>query len=246
MPRYSADEARAAVAASTNYSETLRRLGLRPAGGNHRVLKAFLAEHGIGTEHFDPDIGRGANFRSRGSRPLDEILVRGSTYSRQALKRRLFAEGLKERRCEHCGQGEYWNGGLMALVLDHINGDAEDHRLENLRILCPNCNATLDTHCGRNNESLPQLACQHCGAVFRARRRGQRYCSSACGSRSSGAGARPDLRRAERPPYDSLIAMLEADGYEATGRRFGVSGNAVRKWRLAYEREAAAASGPDV
>lgn len=35
--------------------------------------------------------------------------------------------------------------------------------------------------------------------------------------------------------------MLEADGYEATGRRFGVSGNAVRKWRLAYEREAATA-----
>lgn len=238
MPRYSEQEARAAVAVSLNYSETLRRLGLRPAGGNHRVLKAFLAERGISTEHIDPDAGRGANFRSRGSRPLAEILVAGSTYSRSSLKRRLFAEGLKQRRCELCGQGEYWNGGLMALVLDHVNGDPEDNRLENLRIVCPNCNATLDTHCGRKNESLPDLDCARCGERFRARRRGQRYCSAYCGSRGSRKGPRPDLRRVERPPYDELVAMLAADGYEATGRRFGVSGNAVRKWRLNYEREA--------
>lgn len=207
-------------------------------------MKAFLAERGIETDHFDPDIGRGENFRRRESRPLDEILVKGSTYSRKSLKRRLFAEGLKQRRCELCGQGEYWNGGLMALVLDHVNGDAEDNRLENLRVLCPNCNATLDTHCGRNNESLPQLACPRCNAVFRARRRGQRYCSSFCGSQASRKGPRPDLRRVERPPYDDLIAMLAADGYEATGRRFGVSGNAVRKWRLAYEREEAERADP--
>jgi len=35
----------------------------------------------------------------------------------------------------------------MTLILDHINGVNNDNRLENLRIVCPNCNATLDTHC---------------------------------------------------------------------------------------------------
>lgn len=237
MLRYSVDDAREAVALSSNHTEVLRRLGLRPAGGNHRVLKEFLRAHGIGTQHFNPDVARGANFRDRAVRPLDEVLVEGSTYSRAALKRRLFSAGLKERRCEMCGQGERWRGEVLALVLDHANGVPDDNRLENLRILCPNCNATLPTHCGRNNVTRPMLSCARCGERFRARRRSQRYCSSYCGSRAPKPGSRPDLRRVERPPYPELLAMISADGYEATGRRFGVSGSAVRKWRMAYERE---------
>ena len=75
----------------------------------------------------------------------------GSTYGRQHIKRRLLAEGLKEPRCELCGQGEIWQGKPMSMILDHINGVRDDHRLENLRMVCPNCAATLDTHCGRRN-----------------------------------------------------------------------------------------------
>ena len=51
----------------------------------------------------------------------------------------------------------------MALILDHINGVATDNRLENLQIVCPNCAATLDTHCGRN---LPRREVEiECAAV---------------------------------------------------------------------------------
>ena len=45
----------------------------------------------------------------------------------------------------------------MALILDHINGIGNDHRLENLRIVCPNCAGTLDTHCGRKPPARAQL-----------------------------------------------------------------------------------------
>lgn len=38
----------------------------------------------------------------------------------------------------------------MGLILDHINGIHKDNRIENLRIVCPNCNATLPTHGGKN------------------------------------------------------------------------------------------------
>ena len=54
-----------------------------------------------------------------------------------------------------------WHGRWMALILDHINGIANDNRLINLRLVCANCAATLDTHCGRN---IPQQSkCAGCG-----------------------------------------------------------------------------------
>jgi ribosomal protein S27AE len=71
------------------------------------------------------------------------------------LKERLFNEGLKDRQCEQCGQGELWRGRSMSLILDHINGIPDDNRIENLQIVCPNCAATLDTHCGRKTVAAP-------------------------------------------------------------------------------------------
>ena len=40
----------------------------------------------------------------------------------------------------------------ISLILDHINGVHNDNRITNLRFVCPNCNATLDTHCGKNKK----------------------------------------------------------------------------------------------
>jgi hypothetical protein len=80
---------------------------------------------------------------------LCDILIENSSYSRASLKDRLYKEGLKKRECELCGQGEEWVGKKMSLILDHINGVNNDNRIENIRIVCPNCNATLDTHCGK-------------------------------------------------------------------------------------------------
>jgi hypothetical protein len=62
----------------------------------------------------------------------------------------LATSGLLDARCKLCGQDERWHGRRMSLVLDHINGVSNDTRLENLRMVCANCAATLDTHCGRN------------------------------------------------------------------------------------------------
>lgn len=75
---------------------------------------------------------------------LSDILVEGSYYGTTHLKNRLFKEGIKEKICEICGQEEEWYDSKIGFILDHINGINNDHRLENLRILCPNCNSTLD------------------------------------------------------------------------------------------------------
>jgi HNH endonuclease len=205
------------------------------SGGSHHILHKYAAIWGIPTEHFDPY----ARARTRPGMPLSEILVEGSTFSRGHLKRRLLRAGIKEPVCELCGQGEVWQGKRMSLILDHVNGVRDDHRLENLRMLCPNCNATLDTHCGRNKpREMPARVCLRCGGEFVPNAEGQRYCSRACGAGGDRTGGpRPDLRLVERPPYEQLLAELAASSYLAVGRKYGVSDNAIRKWVRAYERE---------
>jgi transposase-like protein len=243
VPRYSESQARCAVAASSSYAETLRRLGLCETGGNWRTLRIWIERWSIANSHFDSRAAQRQGLIRR-PQPLDEILVEGSTYSRSHLKDRLYGEGLKERRCEICGQSENWNGGRMALILDHVNGVRDDHRIENLRIVCPNCAATFATHCGRKNHLLVEdRACLLCGRRFRPRFRRQRYCSRACGTRApkpSRGVAKPERRRVERPTHQQLLREIAETSYLAVGRKYGVSDNAIRKWVRQYEREAAA------
>lgn len=237
VPRYTDQEARDAIAASFSYAETLRRLELCATGGNWLTLRRWAQRWGITTEHFDRNASSAALARARG-RPLAEILVADSRYSRSSLKKRLWAEGLKPRACELCGQTEVWCGRPLGLILDHINGVRDDNRLENLQIVCPNCAATLDTHCGRKNRREVTRTCERCSAAFRPNRPEQRYCSSACGVRYERKGKpNPALRRIERPPHDQLLNEIARTSYSAVGRKYGVSDNAIRKWVVQYERE---------
>jgi hypothetical protein len=250
-PRFNEAQLREAIAEARSWAETLRGLRYRSAGGNWRTVKKYAALWGISTDHFDPDaVRRESLLRAKVARPLQEVLVEGSSYNRSNLKRRLFAEGLKHRRCELCGQDEIWRGRRMALILDHINGVPDDNRLENLRIVCPNCAATFDTHCARKNRVVPMpRACLHCGGRFLPNRREQRYCSRACGSRWDRSGSnghrtlkgisKPSTRKVERPPYEQLKREIAETSYLAVGRKYGVSDNAIRKWIRFYENERA-------
>jgi Zn finger protein HypA/HybF involved in hydrogenase expression len=81
---------------------------------------------------------------------LEDILDgRHPQYSTYKLKHRLYSVGLKSNACEECGTSE-WNGKSIECEMDHINGDRTDHRLENLRILCPNCHSQTDTFRAKN------------------------------------------------------------------------------------------------
>jgi transposase-like protein len=131
----------------------------------------------------------------------------------------------------------------MSLILDHINGVGNDHRIENLRIVCPNCAATLDTHCGRANRIERTRIC---GEQFRARFAAQQYCSQRCGARHDRGRPKPETRKVDRPPYARLKREVAALGWSAVVRRYGVSDNAVRKWVRWYENELARAGAGDV
>jgi hypothetical protein len=152
--RYSKENFENAVMNATSIREALEILGLRAAGGNYKVFHKYVDKYELSTSHFESkktiyerSLGNSNKLRKI---DLSDILIENSSYNRGHLKKRLYDDGIKKRECEICGQGEIWNGNKMSLILDHINGIHNDNRIKNLRIVCPNCNATLPTHCGKN------------------------------------------------------------------------------------------------
>lgn len=52
-------------------------------------------------------------------------------------------------QCELC-KGTEWFGRPMPLVMDHIDGNPSNDILDNLRLICPNCDRFLPTFGSRN------------------------------------------------------------------------------------------------
>lgn len=151
--RFHDDQLHDVVRSSTSYAGVLRKLGYTPSGGMHRFIKGHIKRLDLDTSHFVGQAwGKGkTNTNGFKARPLEEVLVNGSTVGNARLLRRLIREGLLAARCQICGRAQ-WRCQPIPLELDHINGDPTDNRFENLRVLCPNCHALTPTYCGRENK----------------------------------------------------------------------------------------------
>lgn len=130
------------VSEEYTYAHVMHRLGFSQSRSKtmYDALRRVMQENNIDYSHFG----------YRRLKNLDEQLIKGSTYNAQTLKQRLVTEGMLKEECNICGLGAIWNELPLVLQLDHINGDNTDNRLENLRILCPNCHTQTDTFAGRN------------------------------------------------------------------------------------------------
>ena len=228
--RYEKELLEKLVNESNSYSEVAKKLGLNHRFyGNRQTVKKYIELFNIDIKHFG-NYGCGI----KRNLALNEILIKDSTYRNNThIKEKLYSSDLKKRECEICGQGEEWNGKKMSLILDHINGVSNDNRLENLRIVCPNCNATLDTHGGKNRKKIVSLDVKkhftkdkhcECGTLISNTSKKCKTCDEIL------------QRKVERPTYEELQTSVKLIGYSATGRKYNVSDNSIRKWIKNYEK----------
>lgn len=142
-----------------SFAELARRLGLKPEGSNPKTLKKKLEEFDIDYSHFTGQgWNQGLKFKPNPAKDLKDIMVKNSTYQSYKLLHRMIKEGIKEWKCENCGNTK-WNEKLIPLELHHIDGDNTNHTLENLQILCPNCHAQTENFRGKKNKK-PNLSAQ--------------------------------------------------------------------------------------
>lgn len=145
---FSDEEFKDIIENSYSFAECARKIGLSVDGKNASIqIKKRSAELGLSLDHFDPM--KAAHNKTQYS--LEEILVENSTYrNSDRLKKRLLNEGLLTYECVICRNKGVWNGEPLALQLDHINGNHFDNRIENLRLLCPNCHSQTSNFSGKN------------------------------------------------------------------------------------------------
>jgi len=147
-------------------------------------------------------------------------MVENSTYKRSSLKHRIIRSGIIPYKCAICDQNSTWRGENLTLILDHINGVGNDHRKENLRFLCPNCNSQTPTFAGRNIDwSGTKNKCVDCNNIITRKALRCPKCNSI------------NRRKIEWP--DNLSDLVAESSKLAVAKSLGVSNVAVAK-RLKY------------
>ncbi len=130
------------VESSSYLYEIAQKCGYKTKSNIKSVLRNRIKDRieklGLDTSHFKYVEPKALN---------DWLTIWETTHRLPNLKKRILDEGLLKEECVLCGQNNLWNGMKLVLQLDHINGNNKDNRIENLRILCPNCHTQTETFC---------------------------------------------------------------------------------------------------
>lgn len=139
IDKYSKQELESILENCKSMTEFARKIGYANySSSNQRKITEVFEKYGIQKIH-----GRDFN-PSFGIKDDNEIFVKDSNVSQHCLRDH-YTKLYPPINCSICGMQAEWQGKPLTLILDHINDDHFDDRLENLRWVCPNCNQQLDT-----------------------------------------------------------------------------------------------------
>lgn len=201
---------------SNSIIEILRKLNLSGALYNYNKLKKIAFENNI-----ELPIGGIVTTTHFLTIPLDNLLIEKGTTTSSHLKKRLLKENRMIEKCIICNTVT-WLSSPLTLHLDHINGDPSDNRIENLRLLCPNCHSQTSTYAGKNIKRTPKvkLLCLDCNSEIA---KGSTRCIQCA------ALARKNSQKIDWPSVDQLKLLILKFGNFRAGQMLGVSDNAIKK-----------------
>ena len=125
---YSEQEVRTAVSVSKSIAGVLRKLELRPVGGNYKTIHHLIEKYHIDTSHFT---GQGWNvglqFKPKTRISDEDIFVIDSDYRCSWRLRERYKKITGISYCEQCNLSE-WQNNPIPLEIHHLNGNNTDNR----------------------------------------------------------------------------------------------------------------------
>lgn len=220
--KYSKDILQDAVNNSTSYSGVLRFLNLQITGGNHKHIKSLIDGYDLNVDHF---CRTNTGCINKNKKSSSAILVYKSDQIRRTdvkqLRRALIESGI-EYKCCKCGNIGIWMDHKIILEVDHIDGDWKNNTIENLRFLCPNCHSQTPNYYNITQKIYNKCACEV--DIYKDSSK----CPQ-CAKKENGYRK----RKVNRPSIEQVQKDIDELGYCGTGRKYGVSDNAIRKWLAA-------------
>lgn len=215
IDNYTKQELENIIQKSSSYKDVAQRIGYTGYSGDLcNLIKNTINLLEINTSHFK----RQTNI----VRVPENIFIKNSTANQSTLRRWYLKGEYMPYKCSICGQEPFWNDKELTLILDHINGENHDDRLENLRWVCPNCNQQLDTTNGKNKKQLKKHNyCIDCRKEINLR-------STRCVECQA---------KTQTIPLENMLVtrqelkdLIRTKPFTQIGKQFNVSDNAIRKW----------------